>query len=517
MRRCLSFLIVVLGMLCLEQASAQDVVANGGFEQQTSAWDFSTAVPSWVGVDGTSPRSGTLAAYSGCPQNCMTAERAAFSQTVSTIPGATYTLKFWYQVENDAQGGSTGATNEIQVLFGGGPLTSGGAGTCSGNCVFQLKPDPVGYTLATVTVRATSTTSVLSFLLMSSNAFIDIDDVSLNLGAVQTEKPSAPGTPVVIAGDGQVVVSWAASADNGSPISKYTVSGTPGGTCVSETVLPATSPATSCTVTGLANGTAYHFNVVATNGVGDSPPSADSVQVTPLAPFVFEVPGVIPLAKMGETYHLQLAAAGGSGIYNYAIRSGSLPAGLSLETDTGLISGSPMVAGAFIITVWAGDTAAHERSVDLTILVDPRDLSIPVESQVLPPGQVGKAYSAHIAVTGGTAPYTFSLEGALPEGLILNPATGAITGTPAKAQTSTFSVTVSGSAAPSPASVTKAAANSLTQSFTITIAAEPAVSPTPVSVPALGIWSLISLSSLLAVVGGVRTRRCWTCDLRSFH
>ena len=67
----------------------------------------------------------------------------------------------------------------------------------------------------------------------------------------------------------------------------------------------------------------------------------------------------------------------------------------------------------------------------------------------LPSGQVGTAYSATLAATGGTSPYSWSLtSGTLPAGLTLNAATGAISGTPtaaANATALTFTVTDSSS------------------------------------------------------------------------
>jgi hypothetical protein len=72
-------------------------------------------------------------------------------------------------------------------------------------------------------------------------------------------------------------VSWTAPAANGSAITGYTVTSSPGGrTC---------NPpgwATACAVGFLTNGTAYTFTVVATNGVGPGPASAASNSVTPL-------------------------------------------------------------------------------------------------------------------------------------------------------------------------------------------------------------------------------------------
>ena len=68
---------------------------------------------------------------------------------------------------------------------------------------------------------------------------------------------------------------------------------------------------------------------------------------------------------------------------------------------------------------------------------DPPPAALTISTSSLPTGQVGVAYSAVLAATGGTPPYTWSLtSGALPAGLMLNAATGAITGTPTQAVTS---------------------------------------------------------------------------------
>jgi hypothetical protein len=64
----------------------------------------------------------------------------------------------------------------------------------------------------------------------------------------------------------------------------------------------------------------------------------------------------------------------------------------------------------------------------------------------LPSGQVGVAYSAALAATGGTTPYTWSISaGALPLGLQINSSTGAITGTPTAFGTANFTAKVSDS------------------------------------------------------------------------
>ena len=84
---------------------------------------------------------------------------------------------------------------------------------------------------------------------------------------------SAPRSPVAYPGDAQATVSWLAPA-TGTPTG-YTVTATPGGATCSST------DALFCTVSGLTNGTAYTFTVVATAGSATGPDSSATSSVTP--------------------------------------------------------------------------------------------------------------------------------------------------------------------------------------------------------------------------------------------
>lgn len=73
-----------------------------------------------------------------------------------------------------------------------------------------------------------------------------------------------------------------------------------------------------------------------------------------------------------------------------------------------------------------------------------------VQAQALPPGQVGAAYVATLTATHGTSPYTWALASgsSLPVGLQLDPASGALSGTPTTVGTTSFTVEVRDGSAP---------------------------------------------------------------------
>jgi hypothetical protein len=109
----------------------------------------------------------------------------------------------------------------------------------------------------------------------------------------------------------------------------------------------------------------------------------------------------------------------------------SSPASVGTETlETAATLSIALVAGA--------PSTGNNFGYVVPVVITPLTLTCATSS-----AQVGTAYNSGVTVSGGVSPYTFSISGgALPPGLSVNTATGAITGTPTSAGTYGYTVKV---------------------------------------------------------------------------
>lgn len=130
-----------------------------------------------------------------------------------------------------------------------------------------------------------------------------------------------------------------------------------------------------------------------------------------------------------------LTASGTAGMaFSYTITASNsptsfaatgLPAGLSLNTATGVISGTPTLAGTSSVTLTASNAGGTSPAGTLGLTIT---AGAPViTSSLSASGTIGAAFTYTITATN--SPTSYSATG-LPAGLGLNVTTGAITGTP---------------------------------------------------------------------------------------
>jgi hypothetical protein len=147
----------------------------------------------------------------------------------------------------------------------------------------------------------------------------------------------------------------------------------------------------------------------------------------------------------------------------------------------------PTQAGTFSFTIQVRDSSARKANASYSVSIAPPPLQITTSS--LPNGQVSSSYSATLAASGGTTPYSWSVtSGALPPGLTLTAATGQIGGTPT--QSGTFAFT---------AQVLAASGQTASASYSINIAPPP-LQITTSSLP--GGQVSVSYSATLTASGG---------------
>ena len=159
------------------------------------------------------------------------------------------------------------------------------------------------------------------------------------------------------------------------------------------------------------------------------------------APFAISTAS-LPNGEVGVEYSTIVAANGGTAPYSWKLTGGTLPAGLSLNAASGAITGTPTtsVSGASL-TFTATDSSNPVQTNSATLLLTIAPLPLNITTQSLPYGQIGVVYSAQLAATGGTTPYTWTLtQGTLPAGLTLS-TSGLISGTPTATATQQQSLT----------------------------------------------------------------------------
>jgi DNA/RNA endonuclease G (NUC1) len=114
-----------------------------------------------------------------------------------------------------------------------------------------------------------------------------------------------------------------------------------------------------------------------------------------------------------------------------------LPEGLSVNTTTGVISGTPTTPGSYSVGLTASN-AGGDGTATLTINVQANPNAPVITSNLIATGQIETPFSYQIVASNSPASYTAS---GLPAGLSINTSTGLISGTPAVGGTINATIT----------------------------------------------------------------------------
>lgn len=189
---------------------------------------------------------------------------------------------------------------------------------------------------------------------------------------------AAPAAPVVTASGGNalVVLSWAAVAPNGSPVTGYAVrrSTSPGAGAGAAVLATVAKGYTGYSDTGAANGTTYYYTVTAINATGST--SSSEVSAAPAAPTVSPTVGTVTTGTTGSTPAAALAFShptptADNRLLLVAVEGGAATANASI---TGVTYG-----GVALTRVQQVSTATPQRLADLWFLEDPPVGSAQVE------------------------------------------------------------------------------------------------------------------------------------------
>ena len=227
------------------------------------------------------------------------------------------------------------------------------------------------------------------FRVRAQNAIVVSQPSNVSASATPATVPGKPTSVVAVKGNASLAVTWVAPARNGGSliteyIVKYSSNNGVAGSWERFGVDPLVKiTATSCTVTGLTNGTSYIIKVIAKNAVGVGVASINSASATPAMPATApgSPTGVVAVrgnASLSVTW-VAPANNGGSVITDYPLdysSKGGVPGSWTRFDRSASSQTSSVVTGltngtAYVIRVSAGNAVGYSAASDYSVSVTP--------------------------------------------------------------------------------------------------------------------------------------------------
>jgi hypothetical protein len=411
----------------------QPVTGSGG--TAPLSYSVSPSLPNGLTM---SSATGTI---SGSPTVALA--QTSFTVTVTDATSATATASFDLTVNT-----AVTATQNASVVFLNQNSSAnllpiqGGGGT--GALAYAISPTlPTGLGLNGATGRISGTPTVTSPATTYTVTVTDVNGATASNTFQMTVNPAPPTATTAIA---------SATLTQGTSSAPFTpVTGANGTTPLTYTVSPPlptglTMDSTTGTISGTptATLTATSFTVTVTDASSRTASASFTLTVNA------HVAATVNVSQAFLTKNFTvnppftpIAGSGGTSPLTYSI-SPALPAGLSLSSTTGAVSGTPTALSTvtpYTVTVTDVNGSTASGTFQLTV-------NGPIEADVLIPSKgvtVNVAVAAFTPVqgAGGTGAISYAVSPTLPAGLAMNPGTGAISGLPtAITAAATYTVTV---------------------------------------------------------------------------
>ncbi|MEZ0538337.1 Ig-like domain-containing protein [Fibrella arboris] len=276
-----------------------------------------------------------------------------------------------------------GVSNTVRVRVCEAPLSIVITGPADGATVASLNP-PISGTAtpgSNVTVLGPNSQTCITVAATPSGAWTCTSLTFTNGPQSVTAIPSlsgVTGTPVVNsftvnACSLSVVTTSLTSATVGQPYSQ-TIATTGGTAPLSFSVIDRNLPnlftldPTTGVIAGTTNSTSYGpFTIQVTDANGCT--ATAGLNLTVVCNVLTMTPATLPNGQVGVAYSQTFVASGGVAPYHYGRTAGTLPTSLSINLTTGVLSGTPTVAGTFSFTAYGNDDNDCDTDFSYTITI----------------------------------------------------------------------------------------------------------------------------------------------------